>query len=98
LIRATMVVARTESGGTLVHGGNTYSVVKGYGPQLGVEMMPTAYGATSDDLQVILEVADLATPHPEQNDACALDGEDYTISGAITKTPLYWMFALVPAR
>jgi hypothetical protein len=98
IIRATFSQARTESSATLDHGANSYTVVKGYGPMLGVDMAEAGYALESSDLTALLLVDDLETPHPEQNDAVTLDGEDCIVSGPITKTGLYWMLSLKLAR
>lgn len=81
---------------TLVHGANTYTVFRSYGPQTELLMVGVGYDPNEADLTVLLRVSDIVGNGPARNDVVTLDSVTYYVHTPITKTPRYWMIPLKP--
>ena len=90
-----LALTASASPGVLVHGANTYTVTRSYGPAEEEAFVEFGTQETVADCSVVIPVADLQTPHPATEDSVTLDGEALVVGNRITKTPHYW---LVPLR
>jgi hypothetical protein len=82
------------SGGTLVHGGNTYMVCKAFTSGETRGLLPAGFEADVADLVVLMFAGDVKTPAPQAKDLAILDGESYVIGAEIQKNAVYWQIPL----
>jgi 2-phosphoglycerate kinase len=90
-LASVMDAVKALNPATMVHGSNTYTAYKSYGPSLGEDMQAAGFLSQTEDISVILSVADIIAPTPVVDDAVTLGGEDYIIRRIVPTAAYLWI-------